>query len=125
MTEKNGIPWDKKASEREMDVIPELLTERLRLRPFDPSDAADVQRLAGAVEVAATTLVIPHPYPEGAALAWIATLEPEAASGESITWAVVDRDAGTLYGAITLRLTPAHSRGELGYWTGVPYWNRG
>jgi RimJ/RimL family protein N-acetyltransferase len=28
-------------------------------------------------------------------------------------------------GAISIGLTKAHQRGELGYWLGVPFWNQG
>jgi RimJ/RimL family protein N-acetyltransferase len=31
----------------------------------------------------------------------------------------------TLIGSIGLTLTPQHHRGQLGYWIGVAYWNRG
>lgn len=41
---------------------PTLQTQRLILRPFTIADAPDVQRLAGAWEIAAMTLTIPHPY---------------------------------------------------------------
>ncbi len=41
-------------------------TNRLLLRFFELSDAKMVQELAGNEEVARTTLVIPHPYPDGA-----------------------------------------------------------
>ena len=47
--------------------IPTLATERLWLRPFIPAAAPRVAELAGAAEVAATTLNLPHPYPPGAA----------------------------------------------------------
>ena len=49
-----------------------LMTDRLLLRPFSSADAGPVHALAGAREVAATALTIPHPYPDGAAETWIA-----------------------------------------------------
>jgi len=54
-----------------MNEQPTLDTERLTLRPFIAYDAFDVERLAGAREVADTTLNIPHPYPHGGAAEWI------------------------------------------------------
>jgi hypothetical protein len=42
-----------------MQERPTLDTTRLVLRPFTVADAPDVQRLAGAREVASTTLRIP------------------------------------------------------------------
>ena len=108
-----------------METIPTLETGRLRLRPFALADADNVHRLVSAAEVAATAISIPHPYPEEAAASWIATHAPNAAAGGSFAWAVTDRVDGTLYGAIELHVTPAHRRGEIGYWAGVPYWNRG
>lgn len=106
-------------------VIPVLETERLRLRPFTAADAAAVRRLAGAPEVAATTLGVPHPYPEGAAEPWIAGHATAAAEGRTFVWAVVRRTDGELLGAVTCGLAPAHARAELSYWLGVPHWNRG
>ena len=44
-----------------MSTMPTLKTERLILRPFSLDDAKDVQRLAGDVDIAKTTLTIPHP----------------------------------------------------------------
>jgi [ribosomal protein S5]-alanine N-acetyltransferase len=105
--------------------IPVLETARLRLRPFTLDDAATVRALAGAPEVAATTLNIPHPYPEGAAEAWISTHREAAANANSVTWAIVRASDAVLMGAISIGLTKAHQRGELGYWLGVPFWNQG
>jgi [ribosomal protein S5]-alanine N-acetyltransferase len=46
--------------------MPTLRTRRLVLRPFSLDDAPEVERLAGAREVATAT-ALPHPYPDGAA----------------------------------------------------------
>ncbi len=102
---------------------PILTTDRLTLRPFAPADAPAVERMAGAFEVADTTLTIPHPYPRGAAPLWIATHAPGWEVGELASYAVTMD--GALVGAISLTLTAAHRRAELGYWIGVPFWGRG
>lgn len=102
-----------------------LHTERLILRPFTLADATDVQRLAGASEVADTTLNLPHPYPDGAAEHWITTHQPNFEAGTSVTFAIVRRDNDTLCGAISLGINRQHIRAEMGYWLGVPFWNQG
>jgi len=107
-----------------MRRLPTLTTERLVLRPFSPSDADAVQRLAGEPEVADTTLSIPHPYLDGMAKAWIATHETAWTRNESATLAVTETGEG-LVGAISLRIELAQRRAELGYWIGRPYWGRG
>jgi RimJ/RimL family protein N-acetyltransferase len=104
---------------------PTLQTPRLILRPFVPDDAPAVQRLAGAREVADTTLTIPHPYPDDAAEWWIASHTAGWAEGTLATWAITARADAIVLGAIGLAIAPAHARAELGYWVGVPYWNRG
>ncbi len=104
---------------------PLLQTERLVLRPFALSDAADVQRLAGAREVADTTLGVPYPYEDGMAEQWIGSLPEHLASGTLLTYAVTDQDAGNLLGVVSLAVTPKHSRAEIAYWLGTPHWNQG
>jgi len=108
-----------------MKPYPTLQTERLVLRAFTREDALDVQRLAGAREIARMTLLIPHPYADGAAEEWISTHRPAYEVGEHVTFAVVLREEGTLVGSITLGLNPRDDNAELGYWIGVPYWGRG
>jgi RimJ/RimL family protein N-acetyltransferase len=104
---------------------PTLDTPRLVLRPFTPADAADVQRLAGAWEVAETTLLIPHPYPDGAAEQWIATHQPAWASGTALMCAITLRDTGALIGSISLTIDRDDASAEMGYWIGVSFWNLG
>lgn len=103
---------------------PSLYTPRLILRPFQPADASEVQRLAGAAVVADTTLHIPHPYLDGMADTWIATHRAAWDDGTAVTFAITTADHA-LRGTVSLQLVRAHWRGELGYWIGQPYWGNG
>ncbi len=106
-------------------VQPTLRTERLVLRPFQLSDAGTVQQLAGERSIADTTAVIPHPYLDGVAEAWIATHEKAFADGVAAHFALTLLEGGELIGAIGLHIVPEHGRAELGYWIAVPHWGRG
>ena len=108
-----------------MKTRPTIETKRLRLRPFELSDAKDVQRLAGDRAIADTTLNIPHPYEDGMAEEWISTHQPKFESGELLNFAIVSRTSDKLIGAIGLRIVPRFERAELGYWIGKPYWKNG
>lgn len=105
--------------------FPCIETPRLWLRGFMPADAAAVQFLAGAREVADTTAVIPHPYPDGAAEAWIATHHEAWNQHQHLTLAITTKGDGVLVGATGLTFAEEHDRAELGYWIGVPFWGRG
>jgi ribosomal-protein-alanine N-acetyltransferase len=104
---------------------PELHTDRLVLRPYVLSDAADLVRLAGTREVAATTLRIPHPYREEDAIGFINEFAAEAEMGTSARFAITLREDGRLCGGVGLRIDKDHNHAELGYWIGVPYWGHG
>jgi ribosomal-protein-alanine N-acetyltransferase len=96
-----------------------LTTPRLTLRPFQTADAPDVQRLAGAREIALNTLHIPHPYPDGAAEAWISM----HGAGPERVFAIAHKQE--LIGAIGFIIDAQNERAELGYWIGVPFWGHG
>ena len=102
-----------------------LQTDRLRLRRFEMADAPVVQRLAGAAEVADTTLLIPHPYPDGAAEGFIEMTHADWDKGEQYVFAITLRNTNELCGSIGLKVSPKHERAEMGYWIGVPFWNKG
>ena len=111
--------------ETTMIQSPILQTHRLVLRPFEQSDAQDVQRLAGDRAIADTTLNIPHPYEEGMAEQWISTHQVAFEAGESVHFAIVLRLSGELIGAMGLAIVSRFERAELGYWIGKPYWGCG
>lgn len=116
-----GVPADPGSRPEQ----PVLETARLRLRPFAPADAPAVQALAGDRRIADGTLTVPHPYPDGAAEAWISTHAALWATGSAAVYAVVDRAAGALVAAVGLHVVRAHAHAELGYWVGVDHWGRG
>jgi RimJ/RimL family protein N-acetyltransferase len=105
-----------------MDRQPELVTERLLLRPFALADAPTVQKLAGDEAVASMTLNIPHPYKDGMAEAWIDTHPQRFKKGEEAIFAIALREDNTLIGAVGLTVNQEHERAELGYWIGKSYW---
>ena len=106
-------------------ALPRIETERLLLRPFALADSPEVMRMAGSPLVARTTLNLPHPYPVGTAEPWINSHEAAFEKREFVTLAIALREGGALCGAIGLSLHERDSRGELGYWIGAEFWNRG
>ena len=108
-----------------MSEHPALRTERLLLRPFELQDAKDVQRLAGDRAIADMTLMIPHPYEDGLAEAWIATHRAQLDEGGGYNFAITLADSGALLGAISLGTHAKYQKAELGYWIGQPFWGQG
>jgi RimJ/RimL family protein N-acetyltransferase len=100
--------------------VPPFATSRLILRHFQRSDAAPMLPLIGDFEIANNTSRIPHPYTAADADAFLSMLEREP---EKPILAVTLNNS--VIGAVGLELEPLHDRGELGYWIGRPYWNKG
>lgn len=121
-----GAPLDPGTAAAAPAPMPTLETARLRLRPFHEGDGPAVERLAGAREIADTTLTVPHPYPEGGGALWIATHQPAWEAGKGLTLAVTLRDGPDVpVAAVGLGINSQHAYAELGYWVGVPHWGRG
>lgn len=104
---------------------PVLKTKRLKLRPFSLEDAGEVQQLAGDRDVASTTLLIPHPYPDGAAETWIRSHSDLFQKRKNVVFAITCTEDARLLGAIGLVIQSIHNRAELGYWVGKPHWGKG
>lgn len=105
-------------------MIPTLISNRIVLRPYRLSDAANVQKLAGEKIIAEMTANIPHPYFDGMAEDWISKHELWFEKGEAIALAIELSDSGIHIGTISLTQIKEAS-GNLGYWIGVPYWGKG
>jgi RimJ/RimL family protein N-acetyltransferase len=106
---------------------PELRTGDLLLRAFNTDgDPAVVQRILQCREIAANTRTIDHPYPEGAALKWISTLQETWESGAGSVFAICHADNRQVpIGAIGLLIDASNENAELGYWIDESWWGRG
>jgi RimJ/RimL family protein N-acetyltransferase len=103
---------------------PEIATPRLRLRRLRPRDAGLIALYCSDRRVAWTTAMIPHPYPPGAAEAF---LERVLAPGASeLSWALdtgADGENG-LVGLIGFK-PKDEVVAEIGYWVTPAFWNTG
>ncbi len=102
-------------------MVETIETERLTLRPLRASDAGPITLHSSDERVARMTASIPHPYPPGAAEAFIEGTLSGRRTEEA--WAIDATPLGgeELIGVIGYMAKP----GGLGYWVGPPYWNAG
>ena len=84
-----------------------------------------MQSLAGDARVADTTHRIPHPYEDGMAEEWINSHETAFLDGTQVIFAITLRENEALAGAVGLTVSSTENEAELGYWIGVPFWNKG
>lgn len=109
-----------------MNPQPTLETERMLLRPLGFGDAPRIEMLAGDRRISATTLSIPHPYPEGGALMWIrGLLENRPPGSNEYVFGIERKTDGVLMGVIGIHPNAQGFRAEIGYWIGVDYWGQG
>jgi RimJ/RimL family protein N-acetyltransferase len=108
-----------------MTAPSELQTARLLLRSLETGDIAALVRFAGAREIAATTVRIPHPYTNDDARSFLSHAQESYREGKSICFAVTMPADKELRGAVGLELKPSHGHAELGYWIAVHYWRKG
>ncbi|MGR3290926.1 MAG: GNAT family N-acetyltransferase [Paracoccaceae bacterium] len=87
-----------------------LKTERLILRPMAMTDAPDISRLIGTLDVSRWLEVVPYPYALTDAESFI--------SDQPSDWRFTIEIDGAVAGVISIS-------DQLGYWLGKPFWNHG
>lgn len=98
-------------------------TERLTLRRPRASDAGPISMYAGDRRVAEMLERVPHPYPPGAAEAFVARALKDGTPEHVWVMDAVKIDGPEFIGVISLiRKTEGVT---LGYWVGPPFWNTG
>ncbi|GIX15041.1 MAG: N-acetyltransferase [Paracoccaceae bacterium] len=103
---------------------PVLRSGRLLLRPLRRSDAGPIALYAGDARVARMTTGIPHPYPPGAAEAFIEAALSGRRSGRAWVMDGTPSGAAEMIGLIEAR-PRADGATEIGFWVGPPFWNTG
>jgi RimJ/RimL family protein N-acetyltransferase len=98
--------------------IPILETERLVLRAPRLADVKAIARLVNDRRIAENTARIPHPYGVADAEQFLAAVNRQ--DGEATFAIVLKSEIIGMCG-----IEPREAAAELGYWLGVPYWNRG
>jgi RimJ/RimL family protein N-acetyltransferase len=116
--------------------IPVLETERLVLRAPRLADAKAIVRLAGDRRIAENTARIPHPYGMDDAEQFLAVVnrqEGEATFAIALKGEVIGKREVMGKSEVMGKnevigmcgVEPREGAAEIGYWLGVPYWNRG
>jgi RimJ/RimL family protein N-acetyltransferase len=102
----------------------ELTTPRMRLRRLRPADAALLALYASDARVARMTVQIPHPYPPGAAEAFVERVR--APGSKELVWALDTGEDGEngLIGLISLKPAP-EAEAEIAYWVAPAFWGTG
>ena len=105
-----------------MTAIPELRTERLLLRPFQPEDVADGLAYRNDLEFARFLPHVPQPFTRQDAETWVwvnMTESPQC----SVTFAVVL--GSTVIGTTNIERAPQGRIAMLGYAIGRKWWRQG
>jgi [ribosomal protein S5]-alanine N-acetyltransferase len=108
-----------------MTTDPTLETARLRLRPFEMTDAPAIQMLLNDPEVVGNMPDETLPFTLEDAEMLVTTSHAATAEGMAYVFAVVRQSNDDLVGYCDLELQPDHQRGEIAYWIGRPYWWQG
>ncbi len=95
------------------------------MRPFNLSDAKEVQRMAGKKTISDMTGAIPYPYLDGMAEDWISKHVDAFQKDITVYWALEQTNSKKLIGSLSLMLNLKNLRAEIGYWVGEEFWNKG
>jgi len=106
--------------------LPELETERLRLRKLTLDDAQDMFQYASDPQVTQFTTWDTHKSVEDSIDFITLVLQEYDNADSGWTWAIELKENGKLIGTIGITWShPEHRRAEIGYAIGRPHWGKG
>ena len=102
-----------------------LKTDRLRLRIPEAKDIPNIIEYANNTNVSRMTLNMPYPYEEKDAISWLNMAYEGFEDQNHFVFAICLLPDDELIGGVGLRINKRFNHGELGFWMGEPYWNKG
>ena len=102
-------------------TIETIRTGRLVLRAPRPSDAGPIGHYCSDPRLARMTASVPHPYPPGAAEAYVQSIASGRLPEQVWVMDASPADWSETVGLISFR----PDRGEIGFWVGPPFWGTG
>lgn len=100
-------------------------TERLLLREYTLDDVDKVVEYCNDPDMSRYMLHIPYPYKREDAINWINSHREYIEKDRLFNYAITDKDTGELLGTVSLSHNKENRNGEIGYWIGKKYWNKG
>lgn len=108
---------------QELTEFPRIETERLILSQLEEKDTPFIIELLQHRIFSDLTSNIPYPYTEDDAKFWLKMSKEAFEEKSGYTFGIRNKE-GDLIGAIGLH-DREDDKAELGYWMGIPYWNKG
>jgi RimJ/RimL family protein N-acetyltransferase len=106
-----------------MNKFPVIETERLVLSQLEERDIPFIVEYLQHRIFSDLTSNIPYPYVENDARSWVKMSKEAFDNNAGYTFAIRNKE-GQIIGAIGLH-DRDDDKAELGYWIGIPYWNKG
>ncbi len=104
---------------------PELFTARLSLRAMNAGDVNSIQYHVNTEAVCNNLSYTPHPYTMEMAETWMRNINVGMINGNCRYWSICDRSSGEFIGSMGLSLFREQEGGEMHYWIGEEFWNKG
>jgi [ribosomal protein S5]-alanine N-acetyltransferase len=96
--------------------VPELVGERVRLRPHTDADLPRVVEACSDPRTRHWLPSLPHPYTEDHARDFVLGCRLAESLGKQVTWAVADRRDDRLLATVSVSRLDEPTGGEIGYW---------
>lgn len=108
-----------------MDVFPELITSKLKLRKIRPSDISSLLKYCNNKNISDQIINIPYPYLEEDAIFRMNFILQGFKNKERYVFAITFKDNEELIGEIGLHLDKTNNSAQFGYWIAEPFWSKG